>query len=84
MVQIRQGAKISKIEAEDNGVEVTGVDGGEEVERLVGIQVDDQEDQVDEVVAEDLPNLIHWRVNSAGCVAIWPVTVPTPVHNRTH
>ena len=32
VVQIRRGAKISKIEAEDNGVEVTGVDRGEEVE----------------------------------------------------
>ena len=44
VVQIHRGAKISKIEAEDNGVEGIGMDGGEEVELLLEVQVDDQED----------------------------------------
>ena len=27
--------------------------------------------------------MTHWRVTGAGCVAIWPVTVPNPaVHRR--
>ena len=46
----------------------------------------DQEDQVDRGGGRDqegvrqriCPISIHWHVTSAGCVAIWPVIVPTP------
>ena len=55
---------------------------GEEVEGLGVVQVDNREVQVEVVEARDLPHLILWRVTSAGCVAIWPVTVPAPVHSR--
>ena len=42
---------------------------------------------VDEVVEDELglTTLVttHWHVTGAGCVAIWPVTVPNPaVHGR--
>ena len=37
---------------------------------------------MDVVEAGDLPHLILWRVTGAGCVAIWPMTVPAPVHSR--
>ena len=41
------------------------------------------EDQVEaEEEGQDHPVLIHWRVIGAGCVAIWPVTVPNPVASR--
>ena len=32
----------------------------------------------------EMSALILWHVTSAGCVAIWPVTVPVPVHSRRH
>ena len=48
-----------------------------------GILVAVAEDQAEaEEEDQDHPVLIHWRVIGAGCVAIWPVTVPNPVASR--
>ena len=48
-----------------------------------GILVDGAEDQVEEEEENlDQPVLIHWRVIGAGCVAIWPATVPNPKASR--
>ena len=45
-----------------------------------------EEDQVEEsqlvAVVKEQDDLILWRVTSVGCVAIWPVTVPTLVHSH--
>ena len=67
--------------AEDNREVEIGVVGGEEVEGLVVVQVDNHEVQVDVVEVGDLSHLILWRVIGAGCMAIWPVIAPTLVHN---
>ena len=44
------------------------------------------EDRVEDAVIVDvvvgLEILTPWRVISAGCVAIWPVTVLAPGHSR--
>ena len=32
----------------------------------------------------DQPDLTHWHVIGAGCVAIWPVIVLVPVRSRRH
>ena len=48
-----------------------------------GILVAVVEDQAEaEEEDQDHPILIHWHVIGAGCVAIWPVTVPNPVASR--
>ena len=53
------------------------------VEGIWGIQVDVVVERVDEEEEEvEVSVLIRWRVTSVGCVAIWPVTVPAPGHNR--
>ena len=79
MGKISQRAKINPIEAEDNG-EVTVA--GEDTAMLPVGECPVGEDGI--LVAEDadLVDLIHWRVIGAGCVAIWPVTVPEPLHSR--
>ena len=41
-------------------------------------QVEEEEEEV------EMPVLILWHVTSVGCVAIWPVTVPAPVHSCNH
>ena len=59
--------------------------GVDEVKVVVdrGILVDEAEDQVEEEEENlDQPILIHWRVIGAGCMAIWPVTVPNPKASR--
>ena len=51
---------------------------GKEVEEwgiLVGVVEDQVEEGEEEVPA---PVLILWHVINAGCMAIWPVTVPKP------
>jgi len=79
-VEIRQKAPTNKIggKANGDGVEVTEVDEEAEVrwDRL-GVTPEAEED-VDVVT---LLTLIHWRAIAAGCVAIWPVTVPRQ-HSR--
>ena len=48
-----------------------------------GILVAVAEDQAEaEEEGQDHPVLIHWHVIGAGCVAIWPATVPKPVASR--
>ena len=48
-----------------------------------GILVAVAEDHVEaEEEDQDHPVLIHWCVISAGCMAIWPVTVLNPVANQ--
>ena len=47
-----------------------------------GILVDGAEDPVEEEENQDHLVLIHWRVVGAGCMAIWPVTIPNPKANR--
>ena len=80
---IRQRAQVNPIGAEDNGVETCVV-----VEDKVAlgedvVEIVDQEEGILVVVEEeDLPILTLWLVTDAGCVAIWPVTVPAPVHSR--
>ena len=37
-----------------------------------GEEVDEDEDAVS-------VGMIHWLVTSAGCMAMWPITIPTPV-----
>ena len=79
MGKISQRAKINPVETEDNGeVTVTGKDAAVlPVEECpVG------EDGILVTKDADLVDLIHWRVIGAGCVAIWPVTVPAPLHIR--
>ena len=79
MGKISQRAKINSFMAEDNG-EVT-VAGKDAAVLLVG-ECPVGEDGI--LVAEDadLVDLIHWRIIGAGCVAIWPVTTPAPLHSR--
>ena len=79
MGKISQRAKINPVEAKDNGeATVTGEDSAMLLvgECLVG------EDGI--LVAEvvDLVDSIHWHVKGAGCVAIWPMTIPAPLHSR--
>ena len=80
---IRQRAQVNPIGAEDNGVETCVV-----VEDKVALGEDvmktvDQEEGILVVVEEeDLLVLILWLVTGVGCVAIWPVPVPAPVHSR--
>ena len=40
--------------------------------------LDEEEEETVEVVVP----MIHWRVTGAGCVAIWPVTVPNLGRHR--
>ena len=40
------------------------------------------EDEILVVVDVDQVDLIPWRVIYAGYMAIWPVTVPAPLHSR--
>ena len=78
---IRQRAQTNQIGAEVNGEAVVdlGVDSEEEV-------LWDQPDlrkaarEAEEVVevAITLRVLIHWLAISAGCMAIWTVTIPKP------
>ena len=59
--------------------------GVDEVKVVVerGILVGGAEDQVEEEEEnQDQPVLIHWRVVGAGCMAIWPATVPNPKASR--
>ena len=80
---IRQRAQVNPIGAEDNGVETCVV-----VEDKVALGEDvvetvDQEEGILVVVEEeDLPALTLWLVTGAGYMAIWPVTIPAPVHSR--
>ena len=49
----------------------------------MGTLVEGTEDQVGEEEEHlDQPDLTHWHVIGAGCVAIWPVTVPKPGASR--
>ena len=78
---IRQRAQINQIGAEVNGEAVVdlGVDSEEEV---LWDRQDSQEEILEvgevEVDAVILRILILWLVIGAGCVAIWPTTVPKP------
>ena len=75
-------AQVHPIGAEDSGVAEQGVD---EVKEAVdrGMLVEEVEDQVeDEEENLDQPDLTRWHVIGAGCVAIWPVTVPKPEASR--
>ncbi|MCV6606117.1 MAG: hypothetical protein OIF34_12495, partial [Porticoccaceae bacterium] len=74
-MEIRQKAPTSKIggKANGDGVEVTEVDEEAEVQwDRLGVTPEAVED-VDVVT---LLTMIPWRAIAAGCVAIWPVTVP--------
>ena len=77
-------AQINQIGAEDFGVVEAVVEEGKvEVEGIWGILVEEIVEQLeDEVDEEEWPIVILWRVTSVGCVAIWPVTVPAPVHSQ--
>ena len=79
MGKISQRAKINPVEAKDNG-EVT-VAAKDAAVLLVG-ECPVGEDGI--LVVEDayLVDLIHWGVIGAGCMVIWPVTVPEPLHSR--
>ena len=73
---------VRPIGAEGSGVEEWGVVEVKVVEEW-GILVAGAEDQVEEEEEErDHPVLIHWHAIGAGCVAIWPGTVPNPVASR--
>ena len=48
---------------------------------LVGADGDLVEEEEKEV---EMSALILWHVTGAGCVAIWPVTVPVPVRSHRH
>ena len=75
--------KYNQIGAEDFGVVEWDVGEGKVVEGIWGIRVDVVVEQVDEEEEEvEVPVLIRWRVTGVGCMAIWPVTVPAPGHNR--
>ena len=60
--------------------------GGVGVDRVVaewGILEAVAEHQVEaEEEGRDHPVLIHWHVIGAGCMAIWPVTVPKPAASQ--
>ena len=79
MDKTSQRAKTNPVKGEDNGeVIVVGEDAavlpiGEHSVGEDGILVAEDADQVD---------LILWRATGAGCVAIWPVTLPTPHCSR--
>ena len=79
MGKISQRAKINPVEAKDNG-EVIVV--GEDAMVLPIGEDSVGEDGILVVKDADLVDLIHWRVIGAGWVAIWPVTVPAPLHSR--
>ena len=85
-MEISQKAQVNKIGAEDNGVvEWVEVEDQEEILEGVVDVVDTVvvEDEEAVVVVEEIPQiLILWRVTVVGCMAIWPVTVPTRVHSR--
>ena len=76
-------AQINQIGAEDFGVVEQVASEGEVVVGIWGMQVegvvDLEEEEGDE---EECPVSIPWLVTGAGCVATWPMTVPTPGHNR--
>ena len=80
---IRQRAQVNPIRAQASGVEICMV-----VEDKVAlgegvVETVDQEEGIMVVVEEeDLPISTLWLVTGAGCVAIWSVTVPAPVHSR--
>ena len=75
-------AQIRPIGAEDSGVVERGVDEDKEAVKW-GILVEETEDQVGEEEEHlDPTDLTHWHVTGAGCVAIWPVTVPKPEASR--
>ena len=79
MGKTSQRAKINQIEAEDNGeVLITGEDAPMDPtgECPVG------EDEILVVVDVDQVDLIPWRAIGAGCVVIWPETVPAPLRSR--
>ena len=82
---IRQGAQIKPIGAEDSG-EATTVAEAEILEAIEACPVGEDavlvvEDLVD-TVDKDRSILTHWHVIGAGCMAIWPVTVPAPLHSH--
>ena len=79
-MEIRQGAQINKIRAEVHGEE-DEVQVAAKVVSMVDLEEEDQvvERQWVDVVEEE-EDLILWRDTSVGCVAIWPVTIPTLVH----
>ena len=71
-----------KIRAETNGEEVEEQKEEEVVDRCP-CEVEDQEedDRVPDV--EEIPQILTlWRATGVGCMAIWPVTAPKPVHSR--
>ena len=69
--------------AEESGVVERGVDETKEVEGIWEILVGEEEDQVeDNEENRDQPVGTHWHAIGAGCVAIWPVTVPKPTASR--
>ena len=77
-------AQLRQIGAEDFGVVDRGVGEAKEVEGwgiLVGVEADLVEEEEEEV---EMSVLILWHVTGAGCVAIWPVTVPAPVQSHRH
>ena len=43
-----------------------------------GEMLDEEEEEIVEVVVL----MLHWHVSGAGCVAIWPVTVPNLGRHR--
>ena len=72
-------AQINQIGAENFGVVERDVGEAKVVEGTWGIRVDVVVEQVDEEKEEvEVPILILWHVTGAGCMAIWPVTVPAP------
>ena len=79
MGKISQRAKINPVEAKDNGQVIVR---DEDAAVLPLGECPVGEDGI--LVAEDagLVDLIHWRVIGVGCVATWPVTIPTLLHSR--
>ena len=82
-VEIGQKAQVNKIGAEDNGVvEWVEVEDWEEMLEGVVDAVDTvvMEDEEAVVVVENIPQILIVRhVTVVGCMAIWPMTVPTKV-----
>ena len=83
-MKIRQGAQISKIGAKVHGEE-DEVEVALETAAMVDLEEEYQvvEGQWVDVVKEE-EDLILWRVTNVGCVAIWPVTVPTLIYSHKH
>ena len=75
-------AQVHQIGAEDFGGVEQGVgrgQGGGRTGTLMGVEEDQVEEEEEEVLASVL---ILWHVTGAGCVAIWPVTIPKPVTSQ--